>query len=266
MSGPIRIRVDASNPGQFFACCGLFELADRFWDGARGWFDDESFLLQTLTERQADLAELIQCIGNAGIRVLPVAGDEEKTLAAPFVLGTPFDLYLNWWNENGPVRKLKVWAGKMDGPRIAGTMKNQLLRPEFQSEDVLQRACIAYEATSGKKVEPFYFDGRRGAGALPLDIGFGTDPLKMETMTHPAVEFLCLAGLQRCRPRSTDTIRVFEYFTWEEPLLLPLAPAAVAGLIPEYLLEGFRFECAFRTGQKKHKAFTPAVRLERRPS
>ena len=29
----IRIRVDLSNPGQFFACCGLFELADRLWPG-----------------------------------------------------------------------------------------------------------------------------------------------------------------------------------------------------------------------------------------
>ena len=28
-SHTIRIRVDATNPGQFFACCGLLELASR---------------------------------------------------------------------------------------------------------------------------------------------------------------------------------------------------------------------------------------------
>ena len=39
----IRIDVDTSNPGQFFACCGLLELADRLWDGAEGWFDRECF-------------------------------------------------------------------------------------------------------------------------------------------------------------------------------------------------------------------------------
>lgn len=30
----IRINVDLTNPGQFFACCGLLELADRLWGGA----------------------------------------------------------------------------------------------------------------------------------------------------------------------------------------------------------------------------------------
>ncbi len=25
------VKVDVTNPGQFFACCGLLELADRMW-------------------------------------------------------------------------------------------------------------------------------------------------------------------------------------------------------------------------------------------
>jgi CRISPR-associated protein Csx14 len=33
------VHVDPTNPGQFFACCGLLELADRLWQGAEGWFD-----------------------------------------------------------------------------------------------------------------------------------------------------------------------------------------------------------------------------------
>jgi len=41
--GPsIRVNVDVNNPGQFFACCGLLELADRLWPGAEGWFDQSS--------------------------------------------------------------------------------------------------------------------------------------------------------------------------------------------------------------------------------
>src|SRR5207248_3084201 len=39
----IRVKVDPANPGQFFACCGLLELADRIWTGAEGWFDSEMF-------------------------------------------------------------------------------------------------------------------------------------------------------------------------------------------------------------------------------
>ena len=38
----VRVRVDPTNPGQFFACCGLLELADRLWNGAEGWFDRET--------------------------------------------------------------------------------------------------------------------------------------------------------------------------------------------------------------------------------
>lgn len=29
----ITVPVDVTNPGQFFACCGLLELADRLWPG-----------------------------------------------------------------------------------------------------------------------------------------------------------------------------------------------------------------------------------------
>ena len=36
----IQIPVDLTNPGQFFACCGLLELADRLWPGTEGWFDE----------------------------------------------------------------------------------------------------------------------------------------------------------------------------------------------------------------------------------
>ncbi len=32
----IRVNIDPTNPGQFFACCGLLELADRLWPGSEG--------------------------------------------------------------------------------------------------------------------------------------------------------------------------------------------------------------------------------------
>ena len=40
----IRIPVDLTNPGQFFACCGLLELASRLWPGAEGWFEKTALL------------------------------------------------------------------------------------------------------------------------------------------------------------------------------------------------------------------------------
>ena len=41
----IRINVDVTNPGQFFACCGLLELASRMSTGAHGCFDVGHFII-----------------------------------------------------------------------------------------------------------------------------------------------------------------------------------------------------------------------------
>ncbi|MCX7699282.1 MAG: hypothetical protein N2039_00225, partial [Gemmataceae bacterium] len=43
----ITVDVDVTNPGQFFACCGLLALADRLWPDAEGMFspDERTFLI-----------------------------------------------------------------------------------------------------------------------------------------------------------------------------------------------------------------------------
>jgi CRISPR-associated protein Csb3 len=51
------VQVDARNPGQFFACCGLLEVAHRLWPGAEGWFaKDHCFVLST-TEAVANVGQ-----------------------------------------------------------------------------------------------------------------------------------------------------------------------------------------------------------------
>jgi CRISPR-associated protein Csb3 len=83
----------------------------------------------------------------------------------------------------------------------------------------------------------------------------------MTTTAYPAVELLCLIGLQRCLPGKTDVPRIYDYFTWSEPLAPALLPAAVSGLLPHVGAHGYRFENWFRTGQRKHKAFRTAIPL-----
>ncbi|MDP1796631.1 MAG: hypothetical protein Q8K78_04085, partial [Planctomycetaceae bacterium] len=58
----IRVQVDVTNPGQFFACCGLLELADRLWPGAEGWFTEEASVFQIT--RAGSLLELLDAITN----------------------------------------------------------------------------------------------------------------------------------------------------------------------------------------------------------
>src|SRR5438270_7107454 len=59
----IRVAVDPTNPGQFFACCGLLELADRLWPEAEGWFDEREFCIA----RGGGLSELLQRLSAATV-------------------------------------------------------------------------------------------------------------------------------------------------------------------------------------------------------
>ncbi len=250
----IRVNVDVTNPGQFFACCGLLELADRLWPAAEGWFESGSFLV---TAKGGSQAELLKAARSAA----SVQADPSDEYSSPVEFGLPFGLLLDWWtDERAGGRKLKVWAGRMASVRICRAMKSVLGDPAFHTEALFDRAMVVYDPDEpDKKVEPYSFDARRGANAQALDIGFMPDALQMTTAAYPAVEFLALVGLQRARPARTEAARVFDYFTWSAPLPVELIPVATAGLLGHVGATGYRFENAFRTDQKKHKSFLPAV-------
>jgi CRISPR-associated protein Csb3 len=259
----ISVHVDPSNPGQFFACCGLFELAERLWSGAVGWFERRSFALQPfIPSEMISLGGLVREIGAASLKPI----DPENETASPIQIGEPFNLRLDWWQDNrAGGNQLKVWAGTMRGLRIARAMQAVLANDEAaQTASLFNYGVVVRDPNqSGNKVEPYYFDGRRGAAALPLDIGFAPDALQMTNIAYPAVELLCLVGLQRFRPVPTDSRRIFDYYAWPFPLELLTAPVAAAGLLPDPNTRGFRFENAFRTDQRKHKAFSMATPLAR---
>jgi CRISPR-associated protein Csb3 len=248
----IRIQVDPTNPGQFFACCGLLELAGRISAEAEGRFVGHEFQIENV----GDLAELIRMITTTELRQL----DADDATATRIQIEAPFKLRLDWWKDDAPaLSALKVWAGKMESLRIADAMRLAMKDQAFSTSGLLDVGMIVYEpADPTTKVEPFYFDARRGQNSHPRDVGFNTNKLEMTTTAFPAVEFLCLVGLQRCRPVPVPPTRsrIYEYFLWSQPLAPMLLPAAVAGLFGRS--HGYRFESWFRTGQRKHKAFIPA--------
>src|SRR5947208_763510 len=229
MSNPerIRINVDLTNPGQFFACCGLLELADRLWRDScvLGRFTRASFELLPGSSEHS-LKDLIDHFVKADVQ----QRDVEDNAASPLHLGDPFDLRLDWWSKvEGPGKsrvdlggggQLKPWAGKQFGPLIFRLMKNachdiDLLRP-------LADAKAVYDSSNGgakrKTISPFYFDARREETSL--DIGFSPDDQDMSVAAYPAVESLALVGLQRFRPAVDETgpVRLFLYTAWQEPL------------------------------------------------
>jgi CRISPR-associated protein Csb3 len=267
----MRVNVDPTNPGQFFACCGLLEIADRLWRGAEGWFENEEFCI-------ACSGTLFQLLSAAATVKFAESSDsnedddgeaddeDDDDLFQPLQIISPVQLRLDWWAD----KSIKTWAGSMNVNLIAVAMCYAI---DPQQHDPFNQIQIVYDPpvlqnldrkarkVNSKKREPFYFDARRAPNAHPRDVGFSPNDLKMTTAAAPAVEFLCLIGLQRCRPARTSRPRVFDYFTWAEPLPVSLLPPAVSGLLPGCRGSGYRFENWFRSGQKKLKAYRPAILL-----
>jgi CRISPR-associated protein Csb3 len=79
----IQIKVDRTNPGQFFACCGLLELADRLWPSAEGWFELRPFLIAASS---GSLAELLKAVSTAML----IQVDPSDNFSSAIILGPPF--------------------------------------------------------------------------------------------------------------------------------------------------------------------------------
>ena len=253
----IRVGVDPTNPGQYFACCGLLELADRLWPSAKGWFEKREFCVSC----GGELAGLVGNLTKAKLAQL----DANDNTGSAIRIGEPFQpaLRLDWWHDDrAGGKELKVWAGRMESLRIARAMQNAMKDERFLSPELFDVGLLAYDPDdTEKKVEPYYFDSRRGPNAHSRDVGFSPNDLQMTTTAFPAVELLCLVGLQRCLPVKTSKARVFDYYTWTVPMPPELLPPVVAHELTFSDSHGFRFENWYRTGKKMHKAFRSAVPL-----
>jgi CRISPR-associated protein Csb3 len=263
----IQFNADPTNPGQFFACCGLLEIADRLWDGVDGWFEDKAFHCRKVGQsialedalaavRDLNFENTGQGDGESSSEDIDETDDESDGELKPILIEKPIQLLLDWWKD----KSLKTWAGSMDERKIFSAMCNAI---DTENRDPFSQVQVVYDTLQRtKKREPFYFDSRRGANALAADLGFAPDALKMTSAAFPAVEALCFVGLQRNRPMKTEVPRVFDYNTWARPLPTTLVPVAVCGLLPNLEYQRYRFENVFRTDQKKHKAFGPATPLK----
>jgi len=287
----ITVPVDLTNPGQFFACCGLLELADRLWPGAEGWFEGSHFYVITKNQSKT-LAELLEATRALKIWVDNVLEDplqeqdddhsDKSEKEPPF---TPFELrsndgrisiLLDWWSD----KSIKPWAGSMKDRVILRAML-AAIRPV--SSDPFDDLCAVFDPVrmpnqpangkkprkvKAKKREPFYFDPRRGNKSHPLDSGFSPDTHKMETDCCPALEAFCFIGLQRARPTPTGVPNQSRYTVW--PALSSTNPGIPANLVGAVTNGFVRFpgskDCVFdnyfRTDQRKHKTFSQAT-LER---
>ncbi len=296
MNSDIEVRVDVTNPGHFFACCGLLELAHRRWSHVEGCFnvDNSKFEIFIPQHTHTPIENLVTELCESTISGLSIADLQErdsleserrelrksgeqlppekeerrkhlggKARKGAIQIGPPFSLYLNWWQTSDDDSKSpKTWAGRQELSKIAQAAQDAL--PKVSDSTLFNYGAILREPQNGKsrrqkKVEPFYFDARRFTHAL--DTGFSLDTQDIETIAYPAVELLCLIGLQRFRPMPSKLKWNFEYQTWTTPISAPTAAAVASCAVPISDSSKYRFGLNSRDSQKRYKAFGFATQI-----
>jgi CRISPR-associated protein Csb3 len=277
----IRINVDPANPGQFFACCGLLELADRLWPGAEGWFEPRQFciasdgslellldavanchLTNTMTGDQHARFKTITAMAVKERKAIPGVEDEAKELdrllrESHIIFGSPFNITLDWFSDSlAGGSRFKTWAGRQSVLDIASSMKDVLKGTDWRNED-----CLSFSARDCGL--PFNFDSDLGAQGGAIDVGFSFDPLagsaltRIAPMARPVLELLAFVGLQRFRPEEIKGENRFFYTAWNRPLAIEVASPAVCGALPVVGASQFEFRLLYRT--KYLKSFLPAI-------
>jgi CRISPR-associated protein Csx14 len=227
-----RLVLDPRNPGQFFACCGLFELSELLAGGGEAWFsqDGQEFLLRT----DATLPPI-------GLQLESPSDDRAKPdpLESLVLSVGGKSLSLNWWRNETLTDKssLKTWGGKQTPRRVL----DQLL----PSLDTSVSFAKLFEHSTYTKSR-FGVDARSAWEAI--DAGYSPNDLQQPAVTFPWVEVLAVAGLQGFRPMEGGDLgyRRARYAVWLTPLPLVAARAACAAPWPGLPSRVFRFEIAGR--------------------
>ncbi len=195
------------NPGQFFACCGLLELADRLWPGAEGWFEKSQFCVQGAGTLADLLNMLVSC---EPVEVLTLEnGLPVKPLISPFLKfilqhDRRIDVGLDAWMTIRVETAQRLWwpsgilVGATNFPSDLCDLRCVLAEqletlPVAQLDDLFNQRLLL----SGR----FGFDP--GAARNALDVGFSPNEQGIEVASSAAVEMLAAVGLQRFRPLLT---------------------------------------------------------------
>ena len=230
----IVLDVDVRNPGQFFACCGVLEIASRLWadTDVEGWFDRTEFCVTVpgvVEPLQALVTKLVAT--TPLVRLCPDARRFEPNVAP--VWFEPIGLRLDWWlAPSGAAtfdQVLKLWAGNQGPAKTIFPALEKALRRVSGSNGVPVVRNILRRRTP--------MSGRLGIDPGPaweaLDVGFSPNEQRIDVETAPFTEVLGAVGLQRFRPaRRAPGGRLLEYAVWSEPLPLLAAHAAASGVLP----------------------------------
>lgn len=240
MTPTISVNVNLRNPGQVFACCGLFELAHRlsgteqpamawfesidtvvakFHVGAYGMYDNGKVTLETVVQH-------LRC----------AAIEDGVNKMGPLRLGDPFHMAIDWREPYPQHSSVKAWS--LTSTSTLEGLVNRMVEgfPEKLSMDLLSEPT----ACSQKATR---FDISHSGNKI--DIGYSYDVLKDAGMMKSfslcvATELLALVGLQRFAPKKYRQEQL-TYRVWDRPLPVEVAAIAIDEKLPSIGHVSYRF-------------------------
>lgn len=285
----IRIPVDLTNPGQFFACCGLLELASRIDEHALAWFDESEYCISTSGQDLLD--KFFNCTVEVDTSYQSSNAEDDKEedtddgddrhrgRVFPMKLGPPFHLQLSWWTDNEAQRqKLKLWtAGQRVTDILLGHHKKKKKKSKGKADEIIRAYTPSTLEHFASAVKACPDDWLRKAVPIESPAAFsfdsrlsGNNALDMGHFAHgtlafsPAIDVLCLVGFQRFRPTMIEVWNRNRYCTWITPLPVLIAPMAALGMLPSFVGQCFEFPIKARDSQGRFKLFghaQPARRI-----
>lgn len=237
----IKIEVNALNPVEYLACCGIFEIASRFDETALAHWqsgDTTIFALESVVS-ETELLEIILSTLTDWNKWKVIANDAKEVIRLEASFSGANDqrekFTFDWWYESltqeGGINKSgwKMYAGQQKAEKITLDMiqKCQKLNCENLSEILQQTSKV-----SGS----FGFDPMASRNAL--DVGYSPNDLNLPVITNPFSQLLAMFGAQNfftTRTKQANEIissrgwtkenrrYFFDYSLWLMPVPIALA-------------------------------------------
>lgn len=253
----LTLPVDLFNPGQFFACCGLLELAHRLTQPgqrALGWFEgihstQSRFLISALNSDGSVTLEKI--IGL--LKKCEITAQNPESKEGPVFLGEPLNITIDWRSPFPQNSLVKTFAGKQNIFEITQVLQQAL--PESCDNELLDYCYPVDKAVTAFGIEK---------AEDTIDAGFSMDVQKDRLFRRPPIflELLAQIGVQRFCPleglKRLDRI----YYAWAIPLPAFLASIAVSYPFSTIPMQGFFFQMYKRDPQGRYKGFAPSRKLK----
>jgi CRISPR-associated protein Csx14 len=260
----ITIPVDLTNPGQFFACCGLLELADRLWPGAEGWFEEKRFHLRFA----GNISELFaRAILDCPLELTHIQNLQVKRIIAPLKIildgGALPPFILDFWvrvgKQNGQMQAIgntpwNLWSGQQTPLGIWNQLRSALreIVPKLGSIDESVGIFNLMAPLTGR----FGFDSSAAWNAQ--DLGFSPNIQSISVDSSPVTELLAAIGLQRFLPRRVAQGEMFAYAIWKVPASPMIAASASCGAVT---LSDDNYEFAI-ISRGRYAAFKKATQIQ----